>query len=94
MSQMPELHINFYYASQGDHIHPNVKTKSEELIKTTKKLFTQSKVQFQFLGAEELLKLARKSKIETLSLNYTDAVTTQAGSSVCLVKLRSCPKIT
>lgn len=88
MSQMPELKINIYYATQGDHVHPNVKTKSEELIKTAKKLFTQSKVQFHFLGAEELLRLARKSKIETLPLNYTEAVATQTGSAVCLVKLQ------
>src|SRR6266508_3931377 len=88
MSQMPELQINFYYVTQGDRVHPNVKSKSEELIKTTKKLFTQSNVQFHFLGADELLGLARKSKIETLPLNYTEAVSQATQSAVCLVKLK------
>jgi len=88
MSQMPELQINFYYVTQGDSIHPNVRSKSEELIKTTRKLFSQSSANFHFLGADDLLGLARKSKIETLPLNYIEAVTTPTQSAICLVKLK------
>ncbi len=88
MSQMPELQINFYYATQGDSVHPNVKSKSEDLIATIKKLFTHSVSQFHFVGAEELLGLARKSKIETLPLNFVESVTTTTQSAICLVKLK------
>jgi hypothetical protein len=88
MGFLPELEISFNYATKGDHIHPNIRPKVEELKKTAIHLFTASKVEFNFLGADELVALARKSKIETLPLKYNESVSTQAQSAVCLVKLK------
>jgi hypothetical protein len=78
----------FYYATKGDQVHPNVRSKTERLKNTASRLFTQSKFAFHFYGAEELLTLSRKSKAETLTLQVSEAMSTVLEGTICLVRLQ------
>ncbi len=84
----PTLEITFYYATTGDHIHPNVNSKADELKRVVKQLFNESKPDFHFVGAEQLLVLRRKSKVETLPLNFSEALSTLSMGTICLVPLK------
>lgn len=88
ISTSPELEIIFYYATKGDQVHPNVKYKVEKLKKVAKQLFSECRPNFNFIGAEQLLTLRRKSKIETLPLNVSEALPTLSMGTICLVYLK------
>jgi len=87
-SKLPELQFIFYYATKGDQVHPNVKSKTDRLKDISNRLFTQSKFSFHFYGAEELLKLSRKSRAETLDLKASEYMTTALEGVICLVELK------
>jgi CRISPR/Cas system CSM-associated protein Csm2 small subunit len=89
MAQMPELQFSYYYATKGDHIHPNLDQKVKELQDTVKKLYTHSKVTFNFVGAEDLLSKVRKSREENLTLEIEQALPITSGGAICLVTLRN-----
>ena len=58
----PDLTIRYYYASKGagKKMHPNTRLKAEELENTARAMFTDADVRVEFLGAQELLELARR----------------------------------
>jgi AIPR protein len=84
----PELHIVFHYATKGSQVHPDVEAKAENLKEVARHLFTQSNPEFHFVGAEELLGLYHKSKIEKLPLNVLNTLQTTSTSTICLVNLK------
>lgn len=88
MAQMPDLQFSFYYATKGEHVHPNIKLKAKELEITLKKLYTHAEINFDFFGAKELLSLARKSKSENLTLKIKQALPVTSGGAICLVALQ------
>jgi hypothetical protein len=88
-SKFPKLEIKYFYASKADEIHPKVKTLSDEIKTLTKKLFSTADASFDFLGAKELLELARTQPQTTFTLRYSDIVTSEFGGFVTLINLKN-----
>ena len=86
----PTLRVRFIYASRGDQVHNNVRRKVEILQEAVQGLLPHSEFSFDFLGATELLGLARQRPHETHQLKLAESPIS-SGSQVgfvCLVKLR------
>jgi hypothetical protein len=88
-SRFPKLSLIYYYATKGEQIHPNVERKVERLKNSVKRLFSASEFSFEFLGARDLLDLARRSPTTTyeLKLSENPISSTGAVAFVCLVSL-------
>jgi hypothetical protein len=89
-SRFPALSVIYRYASKGDQIHPNVERKAELLKQSVRQLFSSAQVDFQFLGASELLGLARRAPRATFSLRLAENPISSSGAVgfVCLVSLK------
>ena len=89
-SKFPKITFNYYYASKGDDVHQNVKRKVENLRTSINNLFSHAAFGFKFIGAKDLLELARKSPIKTYSLNLAEGPITSTGAEgfICLVRLK------
>ena len=88
-SRFPKLSLLYYYATKGDQLHSNVERKEVRLRDTVKHLFSSSEFKIEFLGARNLLDLARRSPITTyeLKLSENPISSTGAVAFVCLVSL-------
>jgi len=71
----PTVVIKYIYASKGNSsdVHPKVINKIDTLKELTKKYFTGASVQFQFLGARELLESSRLEKSYSLQLKFLES---------------------
>lgn len=90
-SKFPDFQVWFYYATSGDtqNIHPKVSKKVESLNETVNSLFSNAKFNFKFLGAKELLSLARQSPSKSFSINLTESPISSGNEGyICLVNLR------
>ena len=89
-SSFPTLKVTFLYASRGAEINDNVKRKVEQLKSVVKSHFPQCKFNFQFLGAAELLELARRHPQRTYGLPLAESPISSGDQVgfVCLVRLR------
>ena len=89
-SRFPVLSVLYRYASKGDQVHPNVQRKADLLKATVRQLFSSALVDFQFLGASELLALARRAPRATFSLDLAENPISSSGAVafVCLVSLK------
>lgn len=89
-SKFPKLRISYVYASMGDaqHVHPNVQRKAEALNLTVTSHFPDCEFKFSFLGARELLEMARKIPSTTFQVNLIDAIPTGNEAYLCLINLR------
>lgn len=89
-SKFPALRFRFVYASTGSEVHPNVRRKADILESKIKALFSDVECSFEFLGASELLSLARRraASTHTLPLAETPISTTGEVGYVCLVHLQ------
>ena len=86
--KFPELNINFSYVSIGDEVHPNVRRLVSDLQRTVIGLFSSANFKFEFLGAAELLRLARQTPITTYSLKLAEnPISSGDQSFVCIVNL-------
>ena len=87
-ARFPSLHFRYVYASRGDakSVHPNVARKTETLKNAVAKLFSAAQFTFDFLGASDLLALARRQPITTFDLLVSESISAQGGY-VALVKL-------
>jgi hypothetical protein len=84
----PSLAINYYYATQGDHVHPNVSGKVEKLNEEINNLFGGARFSFEFIGAKRLLELTRDIPSTSRKLEVAESpISTESGSYVCLVSL-------
>ena len=84
----PSLEISYYYASQGEDVHPNVSGKVEKLESAIKSLFSGSAFKFEFIGARRLLELTRNIPSTSRTLEVAETpISTESGSYVCLVTL-------
>jgi hypothetical protein len=84
----PTLEINYYYATQGDEIHPNLKGKVEKLYEDFNGMFKGAKFEFSFIGASDLLEMTRNLPSSTRILEVSESpIGTEAGSYLCLVSL-------
>jgi hypothetical protein len=58
-AKFPRLSIRFYYATNGDQVHPNVTRKTSRIEESINQHFSSAEFAFTFLGARNLLDLAR-----------------------------------
>jgi len=88
-ARFPELRVQYVYASRGDAsaVHPNVARKREAIEQTLKIRFSSARFGFYFLGAGELLELARRQPTTSFQLTVSKQLSAKGGY-VALVKLR------
>ena len=79
--KFPELKIVFHYAAQkaDSVIHPNLDAKRNELIEQIQSMFEEASVEFNFLGAKELLAFARKQPNKTFELKVSKSLNGENG---------------
>jgi hypothetical protein len=89
-ARFPKLTVSYFYATKGDEPHPNVQRKVTRLQELVRQHFSAAEFTFQFLGAKQLLELARRAPrvSHTLRLSENPISSTGAVGFVCLVKLK------
>ena len=87
-SRFPRLLFRYIYATRGDSrsVHPNVTRKADELQAALKNLFSSAKFEFSFLGASDLLNLARRQPITSYEMEITESLSAKDGY-ISLVRL-------
>ena len=87
--KFPNLTVNCYYSSKGDssETHDKVKKKSVRLIEDIQDNWVDSKVNFYFFGASELLKEARRTPNVVYKIKTEDGFSPDRNMYVALVKL-------
>ena len=87
--RFPTHEFEFYYATKGDtlQLHPNVRSRVPMLEGIVRRFLPNARCTFRFLGASELLQLAREQSVGTLDLKMTHTLNTNEASLVCLVTL-------
>ncbi len=85
----PTLMVRFVYASLGSEVHPNTKAKAQDLKTKIPALFSSAETDFEFLGATELLELARRQPKQSFTLRLAESPISASGAVayICLVKL-------
>ena len=86
----PALRFHFVYATRGDasSVAPNVTARAEQLTASVRSLFSDATVKFEFLGASELLQLARQRRTYTLRLRFIENnISREHGNYVVLSRL-------
>ncbi|MFN0218489.1 MAG: AIPR family protein [Hyphomicrobium sp.] len=94
-SKFPKLKISFYYATKGSQIAVSVQRKVEMLRNGIAQQFSTAEFLFEFIGAQHLLDLARKTKQTTYQLTLAESPVASGGIAVafcCLVELREYAK--
>ena len=88
-NRFPTLHVSFLYASKGNKPGDNLLLKVKLLESTVKYYFPSCEFSFTFLGASELLELARQNPQRTYSLPLAETPISSAKdvAFVCLVRL-------
>jgi len=87
-ASFPSLTISYYFATQGDQVHPNVSGKVPKLNEEINKLFSGASFDFEFVGAKRLLELTRDIPSTSRKLEVAESpISTESGSYVCLVSL-------
>lgn len=84
----PKIEIRYFYATQGDDVHPNVSGKVPKLQEDIVKMFGGADFTFEFIGASELLEMTRNVPSTSRILEVAESpIGTTAGSYLCLVSL-------
>lgn len=84
----PKIEIRYFYATQGNEVHPNVKGKVQKLQEDIIKMFGGAEFSFSFVGASELLQMTRNVPSTSRVLEVAESpIGTTAGSYLCLVSL-------
>jgi hypothetical protein len=87
----PEISVTFAYATKGDtnEIHPNVRTKANQLCDLFSKLLLGCKPRVDFWGAREILESANKEKTYTLQLKLVETpISTGERGYIALANLK------
>jgi hypothetical protein len=88
LSKVPTISINYYYASRGEDIHPNVSRKVESLKSMIKGLFTTATFNFEFLTATKLFELANRRLKSSFTIKLKEnAISTEDGGYICIAQL-------
>lgn len=87
-SRFPRLLFRYIYVTRGDSnaVHPNVGRKAGDLQKTINNLFSAAKFEFNFLGASNLLDLARRQPSASHDMGITESLSAKDGY-IALVRL-------
>lgn len=85
----PRLRITYCYATKGSQANHTLFTKAEKLKGKVKQLFSSAECEAKFIGASELLEMARRAPLTTFTLNLTENPISSSGkvAFVCLVSL-------
>lgn len=84
----PKIEIRYFYATQGDDVHPNVSGKVPKLQEDIVKMFGGAEFSFEFVGASKLLEMTRNVPSTSRVLEVAESpIGTTAGSYLCLVSL-------
>jgi hypothetical protein len=88
-ARFPKLQFRYVIASKGSEVHPNVISRGKRLSNTVSRLFSDADCTVEFLGASDLLKLARRTPRTSYSLQLAENPISSAGQGgfVCLVRL-------
>lgn len=86
----PRVSATFTLATKGStsNIHPNVESRAELVKCGFNELLSGCSAKVSFLGARELLELARREPSYTLSLRFIESPISVENSYIVLVKLR------
>lgn len=89
-ARFPLLKVSYFYATKGANPSPSVQHKVGKLREVVLNHFAQAEVAFHFLGASELLQLARKAPQTIYQLELAENPISSSGEVgfVCLVRLR------
>ena len=90
IATFPVIGFYFYYATLGSEVHPNTRRKVERLRQAVLNHFHNAEFKFDFVGARDLLELARRQPVSTFELEFSEnPISTETSSYVCLVPLKS-----
>ncbi len=86
--RFPELRFRYVYATRGDSnaVHPNVRAKATDLELKVKQLFGSARFEMLFIGASDLLALARRQPKTTYTMQFAESLIGDKGY-VTLVRL-------
>jgi hypothetical protein len=87
--RFPTLRFMYFYVSRGESssVHPNVHRKTDDLRQVVLGLFPHAKCEFSFLGASDLLGLARRQPSSSFELRFLESLTGRDGY-IALVRLK------
>jgi len=92
-ARFPRLQFRYIYATRGDSnaVHPNVTRKKDDLSKAVASLFSSSSFEFRFVGASDLLELARRQPVTAYEIEVTESLSAKDGY-IALVRLKNLNK--
>lgn len=85
--KLPRLQVTYAYATLGDQPHQNVERQVQPIRDIVSSHFSNSEVEFLFIGARGLLDLARRQPRTTYEMRFQDSIPGQ-DAYVCLVALQ------
>jgi hypothetical protein len=85
----PTLKLNVIYACRGDadSLPNSISSRGEHLVSELRKLFSNAEVQIEYLGASELLRRARRTKVYSLRLRFTESYISRESTNYVVVSL-------
>lgn len=88
--RFPRFRVSYYYVCKGDQPDSQVQRKADKLKRSVKDKFPSAEVDVLFVGASDLLRLARRSTKTTYILKLAENPVSSTGDVgfVCLVALR------
>lgn len=88
--RFPALRIRYYYVSVGSDVHPNTQAKANDLKSKVPALFSEAETSFDFVGASDLVALARQKPKTSFNLMLAESPISSSGAVayICLVKLK------
>lgn len=88
-TNFPFLRIRYVYATEGADIHDNARAKARDLEAKIPALFSSAETSFEFVGAADLISLARRQPRRSFSLVLAESPISATGAVayVCLVRL-------
>lgn len=89
VGNFPDLRITYSYVTLGEHIHQNTQRKVKQLERAVKRHHRDASFQFNFLGASDLLTLARQQPKRTFELKFIEQPISAHGPAdyLCVVNL-------
>jgi hypothetical protein len=90
ITKNPKINFNFFYATKGTEVHPNVKSQASELETVIKKLYPNPStlVKIDFIGAQELYDIIQKIPNNDFILKLAENPISIADEKVYLVLVK------
>ena len=86
--KLPKLSLHYHYATLGEQVHPNIERQVDNLKAVVTGLFSSADFRFDFVGAKDLLQLARRTPMRAhLMALAENPISVKDNSFVCLVSI-------